>query len=115
MPVAASAFVLAFCFNAQQEALGPAAAGWIAAWPSFKVAGVVPGTPMDKAGVRKGDVLEAVDGHPLTGMPDWFLARSNFERGRSVEIQVRRGMQRLHLRFVITSPAWRTWHTNYAL
>jgi hypothetical protein len=70
---------------------------------------------MDKAGVRKGDVLEAVDGHPLTGMPDWFLARSNFERGRSVEIQVRRGMQRLRLRFVITSPAWRTWHTGYAL
>src|SRR6266550_383172 len=102
MPVAASAFVLAFCFNAQQEALGPAAAGWIAAWPSFRVAGVAPGTPMDKAGVRKGDVLEAVNGHPLTGMPDWFVARSTFERGRAVEVQIRRGTQRLRLPFVIT-------------
>ena len=115
MPVAASAFALAFCFNAYQEALGPANAGWIAAWPSFMVAAVVPGTPMDKAGLRKGDVLEAVNGHPLTGMPDWFVARSTFERDRSVEIQIRRSEQRLRLRFVITLPAWRTWRTDHAL
>jgi uncharacterized membrane protein len=64
---------------------------------------------MDKAGLRAGDILEAVDGQPLKGMPDWFVARAHFERGRAVQLRIRRGDQRLALQFVITAPAWRTW------
>jgi hypothetical protein len=33
----------------------------------FKVARVLPGGPMDKAGIQSGDVLEAADGYPLGG------------------------------------------------
>src|SRR5437867_652792 len=114
--VVAAVFILAFCFNARQEALGPAGAGWIAAWPSLRVAAVASGSPTDKSGLRAGDVLEAVDGHPLSGMPDWFVARATFERYHPVQIQIRRGQQQhLLLHFVITSPAWRTWRTEHAL
>ena len=52
------AFVLTLLFNARQEAYGPANTGWTPSWPSMKVAGVTPGGPMDKAGVRAGDVVE---------------------------------------------------------
>src|SRR2546430_1620365 len=113
--VVAAAFLLAFCFNARQEALGPGGAGWIAAWPSLRVVAVVPGSPMDKGGLRAGDVLEAVDGHPLSGMPDWFVTRATFERYHAIKVQIRRNQQHLQLQFVITSPAWRTWRTEHAL
>lgn len=78
--VVAAVYVLTICFNARQEAWGPGNAGWVPRWPSFKVAAVVPSGPMDKAGLRAGDVLEAVNGQPLNGMPDWFIARAHFER-----------------------------------
>jgi PDZ domain-containing protein len=113
--VAAAVFTLTFLFNARQEAFGPANAGWIAAWPSLRVANVKPGSPMEKAGLRPGDLLEAADGLPLTGMPDWFVARAHFERGRPVEVQVKRGEQRLRLQFVITaanSSAWQRAHAG---
>src|SRR5260370_16360618 len=65
---------------------------------------------MEKAGLGAGDVLEAVDGQPLNGAADWFLARAHFERDHPVELQVRRGEQHLALRLVITAPVWRTWN-----
>src|SRR5260370_3946126 len=68
MYIVAAAYVLTFFFNARQEAWGPANAGWVPSWPTFRVAGVVPGGPMDNAGLRVGDILQAVDGQPLSGM-----------------------------------------------
>jgi hypothetical protein len=70
---------------------------------------------METAGMRAGDVLEAVNGLPLTGMPDWFVARAHFERERPLEIQVRRGEQHLLLHAVITAPDFRTWTKTYSL
>jgi hypothetical protein len=64
---------------------------------------------MDKAGVQAGDFLEAADGYRFNGAPNWFLARAGFERGHTIELQVRRGEQSLTLKLVITEPAWRTW------
>ncbi len=115
MYIVAAAYVLTFFFNARQEAWGPANAGWVPSWPTFRVAGVVPGGPMDNAGLRVGDILEAVDGQPLSGMPDWFVARAHFERDRPVLLQIRRGEQHLRLQFVIAVPVWRTWRREHYL
>ena len=104
-------FVLTLLFNARQEAHGPANSGWIPSWPSMKVAGVTPGGPMDKAGLRTGDVLEAAGGQPLTGMPDWFVARAHFERNRPIDLQIQREGQHLRLQLVITDPSFHTWNT----
>jgi uncharacterized membrane protein len=109
MYLLAAVYVLTFIFNGRQEIWGPANAGWLPSLPTFKVVSVAPGRPMDQAGLRAGDVLEAVDGQPLKGMPDWFVARAHFERDYPVELQVRRGEQRLSLRLVIAAPAWRNW------
>ncbi len=109
MYVVAAVYALTFLFNTRQEFWGPADAGWVLSGP-FKVSSVLPGGPMDKAGLQTGDVLEAVDGQPLNGAADWFLARAHFERDHPVELQVRRGEQHLALRLVITAPVWRTWN-----
>jgi PDZ domain-containing protein len=77
---------------------------------AFKASSVLPGGPMDKAGLQPGDVLEAISGQPLNGAADWFLARAHFERDHPVELQVRRGGQHLALRLVIAAPVWRTWN-----
>src|SRR5271167_3589822 len=109
MYVVATLFVLTFVFNARQEFWGPASGGWIAKPSLFEVARVLPGGPMDQAGVSAGDVFEAVDGYPLNGAGNWFLARAHFERGRPIDLRVRRGERHLALRLVIVDPAWRTW------
>jgi hypothetical protein len=108
--VVAVVYVLAFLFNTRQEFWGPANGGWVPEPSLFKVASVLPGGPMDKAGIQAGDVLEAADGYPLNGAPNWFLARAHFERSRPIELQVRRGEQHLALKLVIAEPVWRTWN-----
>src|SRR5216683_1164894 len=109
MYVIAAVYALTFLFNTRQEFWGPASEGWVLAG-AFKASSVLPGGPMDKAGLRPGDVLEAVGGQPLNGAADWFLARAYFERDHPVELQVRRGRQHLALKLVISAPAWRSWN-----
>jgi hypothetical protein len=115
MYAVAAVYVLTFIFNARQEAWGPANPGWVPSWPTFKVVSVLPGRPMEEAGLRADDVLEAVNGQPLTGVPDWFNARAHFERDRPIELRIRRGEQEVALQFVITAPAWRTWDREHFL
>src|SRR6266853_1721163 len=109
MYVVAAVYALTFLFNTRQEFWGPASEGWVLSG-AFIASSVLPGGPMDKAGLRPGDVLEAVGGQPLNGAADWFLARAHFERDQPVELQVRRGGQHLALKLVIAAPVWRTWN-----
>ena len=111
MYVVAAIYLLTYFFNLKQEFMGPASSGWIPAGATLKVAGVVRGSALDKAGLRPGDVLEAIDGHSLNGTPDWFLARANLEIDRPVQVQVRRGDEHLQLQFVITTAFWQ--HTKH--
>jgi hypothetical protein len=115
MYVIAAVYTVTLFFNARQEAWGPANTGWTPAWPTLEVAGVQPNRPMESAGLRVGDVLETVDGQPLRGMPDWFLARAHFERGHQTDLQVLRGQQKIALQFMITEPSWRTWNRAHFL
>src|SRR5216684_4145958 len=109
MYVVVAVYGLTFLFNTRQEFWGPASEGWVLSG-AFKASSVLPGGPMDKAGLRPGDVLEAVGGQPLNGAADWFLARAYFERDHPVELKVRRGRQHLALKLVISAPAWRSWN-----
>lgn len=115
MPVVAVVFILTFLFNARQEFWGPANGGWVPGPSLFKVGRVLPGEPMDKAGVHAGDVLEAVDGYPLNGAGNWFLARAHFERNRPIDLLVRRGERHLALKLIVAEPVWRTWNGSQFL
>ena len=102
-------FVVTLAFNARQEALGPASAGLIPAWPSLTVTRVVPGSAAAHAGVHVDDVVLAVEERPVVSEIDWFVARANFERGRATPIRLRRGDRDVTLTFTITTPNWRSW------
>jgi PDZ domain len=76
-----------------------------------RIMGIFPRTPADRAGVRSGDVLRAVDGHPVVpswrptvaveGDPHWPIALDEVPsivegaNGRAVEVHVLRGQTQL--------------------
>jgi hypothetical protein len=105
----ACVYLATLCFNWWNDAFGPAASGVQPAWPTLEVARVAPGSAMDIAGVRPGDVIVAVDGRTVASQADWFIVRANFERDRSTPIQIRRGDRHLSSSFTITTPNWRRW------
>jgi S1-C subfamily serine protease len=113
MYLAAGVYVLTFLFNARQEASGPANAGWVPVWPAVAVASVASGRAMEKAGLRAGDVLEAVNGQPITRMPDWFVARAHFERKQPIKLQIQRGWRRHEIKHrmatVYLAAYWSIW------
>jgi hypothetical protein len=107
--IVAALFVATFLFNARQEFFGPANPGWTPAGLTMRVAAIRTGSPMSDAGLRAGDIIESIDGRPLTGMAGWFVARAHFRIGRAIQIGVRRGGLLFETRFVITREAWRFW------
>lgn len=70
-------------------------------YPSMllRVAGVMAGSPAERAGFRYGDVLLAVDGHSIT-MSEEFTAWVEPRIGQEVAVQVDRDGQRLLLHVV---------------
>lgn len=56
---------------------------------------VEPGTPAAEAGLRRGDVLVAVDGTTVTAWDDFQRLMMNTEPGQSVALDVERGSERL--------------------
>jgi serine protease Do len=55
---------------------------------------VSPGAPAAKAGLRPGDIITAVDGHPIRNNDDIFLHVGMALAGRSVRVEVLRGGSR---------------------
>ena len=60
------------------------------------VRAVEEGSPADRAGIARGDVIVAVDGTPLTG-PDPLYSALDRAGGRELELDVVRGTDRLTL------------------
>jgi hypothetical protein len=115
MYVIASVYLLTLGFNAWVEFFAAANPGLqytvtesSTAWPSFEIESVEPGSPLEHAGARAGDVIESIDQHRIVGQTDWFVARSSLEPDRPTAMQVRRGAERLHLTFTITKRNWQT-------
>jgi hypothetical protein len=61
--------------------------------PGVKVAAVLPGTPAEKAGIRKGDVLLSLDGTKLGDLRAFADALRARAPGDVVKITLRRGTQ----------------------
>src|SRR5215831_9984873 len=105
----AAIYILTFGFSARQEVRGPANAGLVLSWPAAQVTDVSRGRPVERAGLRAGDVLVAANRQPITGMPDWFVARAYFELNQTIDLHIQRGGQSRSLNVVITEPAWSAW------
>ena len=57
----------------------------------YEIVNVAPGMPADRAGVRAGDRIVAIDGQPVHREADYDEAASEFERGRPVKFELARG------------------------
>ena len=57
------------------------------------VVDVVSGAPAQRTGLRAGDHIAAIDGHPLAGLLDWMTAAANVEIGRTIRLMARRGIE----------------------
>jgi regulator of sigma E protease len=70
-------------------------------WPdSFEIAGVVPNSPAEQAGIRPGDVVVRVDGRNVTTVPE-FQNEIQAHLGRPMELTVQRGEETATL---VTTP-----------
>ncbi len=66
-----------------------------------QVTGVDPGSPAEKAGVRRGDLVEAVDGVVPEGAEEFRFRLRDLAIGGSARLELKRGGQRL----TVTVPA----------
>jgi len=62
-----------------------------------EVAEVKPGTPADRAGIQIGDVIVAIDGHPIRGSDDVGAAVATHKPGDKVTLDVLRNGDRRRL------------------
>ncbi len=63
---------------------------------------VVPGGPADRAGIRPGDVILAIDGRPVTQPDELIVAIRAKQPGDSVVLRVRTGDQEREVRVVLS-------------
>jgi S1-C subfamily serine protease len=54
---------------------------------------VLPSTPAEKSGLRRGDVITEIDGQPVTNAEQLQRFVENSQIGQSLKMQVQRGNQ----------------------
>lgn len=71
------------------------------------VKAVNPNQPADRAGLRAGDQVIAVNGRPVANLLDYEIVAQGFERGRPISLRIERSGQILDLRLVPgVPPRW---------
>ena len=63
----------------------------------FQVNGVIPGSPANQAGIRDGDIIAAVDGHPAGSLTLGGMQLSFQRPGEVRHLIVKRGPQELRV------------------
>lgn len=69
-----------------------------------RVAGLIPGSPAEKAGVRKGDLVVSIDGKPVRDSADLTLEVVNHKPGDVGPLEVEREGQRVALTVTYAFP-----------
>ena len=67
------------------------------------VAMVVPGSPAERAGVREGDIIRAIDGRPVCGPSELLSIVSKKRIGQEVGLSILRGGEKKELKVVVGS------------
>src|SRR5207237_1120524 len=88
--VIACSFFTWFCISVYLSFWGPESLGADidSVTGHITIRSIEPGSPASRAGMRAGDQIAAVDGHPIFNAWDWFGVRYNSEAGRSIFFQI---------------------------
>ena len=106
----AASFLVNFAFAIYTSCMGPGPAGAEisdAAKGGALVGEVVPGMPLETAGVRPGDIVVAVDGQAIRSDHDFGEMAWQFEPGKPFVLTVERGSERMQL--TLRFPQRRVW------
>jgi hypothetical protein len=106
----ATSFLIFFAFGFYTSLMGvggPGAAASDAPSGGTLIEEVVPGKPMEKAGVRAGDIVVAVDGQAIRSGHDWGEMAWQFEPGKPFVLTVERDSQQMQLTLLF--PNRRVW------
>ncbi|HXW05477.1 MAG TPA: PDZ domain-containing protein [Vicinamibacterales bacterium] len=109
--IVASSFCAYFVLLLYCEIVRPENAGFSCAPGTLMVSTVLPGSPADRAGVRRGDRLVALNGLGMESADSWAAVGANFQMGVPMPIVVERDGRAivLQLRLERMPPAyWRT-------
>ena len=69
--------------------------------PGVKVAGVTPGSPAEKAGVREADVLLTIDGQPVDNLQGFATILRGLDPGQTVKVTLLRAGQTQQLEVTV--------------
>jgi len=72
--------------------------------PGYALAGVSPGGPAEKGGLKAGDRIIQLGPHKIENLSDFDLALRQFSPGASVEVVVIRGDDRMTVKVVLDKP-----------
>lgn len=106
----AASFLITFAVGIYGSLMGPAPTGGAisdASEGGALVERVSPGSPLENAGVRAGDVVVAVDGQALRSGHDWGEMAWQFEPGKPFVLTVDRAGQ--PMQFTLLFPEHRRW------
>jgi S1-C subfamily serine protease len=78
--------------------------------PALKVGDFTAASKADEAGLRKNDILRAIDGHPVEAMEDVRIALLDARAGDRIRVDVDRpgsegAMQRMQLTIELVTPS----------
>jgi len=72
--------------------------------PGYALAGVVPGGPAEKGGLKAGDRIVLLGTNKIENLSDFDLALRKFSAGDTVEVTVMRGEEKSTLKVVLDKP-----------
>ena len=79
------------------------------------VVDVVSGAPAQGAGLRAGDHIAAVDGHPIVGRLDWMTVVANLDIGRTVQLTIHRDGAVVTAAITPALASWQSWRSQHGL
>jgi eukaryotic-like serine/threonine-protein kinase len=77
------------------------------------VVDTVPGGPAQRAGVRAGDRIASVDGHPVGSRMDWVTVEANYEIGRATHLSVDRDGAVFTASITPQLASWQSWRSQH--